>query len=149
MTDRARLAAELDAHVPVNWPDGVYDDGVLRFFLDRLNDDESVVGWWSWYGILIEDEERSLVTGLGFKGPPRKGSVEIGYGVVEEFRGRGIAPEAAGALIAWAWRDRRVHRILAETTRENFASMHVLAGLGFKTTKPTPMHLRYVLERPR
>jgi ribosomal-protein-alanine N-acetyltransferase len=148
MSDRARLAVELDAHVPVNWPEGVYDEGVIRFFLERLDDDPNVLGWWSWYGVLTEDDDRYLVTGLGFKGSPRKGSVEIGYGVVEEFRGRGIAREAAGALIAWAWDDSRVRRVVAETTRDNFASMHVLKALGFNTTTPTPMHLRYFLERP-
>lgn len=149
MSDRARLAAELDAHVPVNWPQGVYDEGVVGFFIDRLTIDPNALGWWSWYGVLTEDDDRYLVTGLGFKGVPRRGAVEIGYGVVEEFRGRGIAREAARALIAWAWGDPRVHRVLAETTRENYASMHVLKAIGFDTTTPTPMHLRYILERPR
>ncbi len=143
------MGAELDAHVPVNWPQGVYDEGVVPFFIDRLNDDPSVLGWWSWYGVLVEGDDRSLVTGLGFKGAPRKGAVEIGYGVVEEHRGRGIAREAAGALIAWAWGDHRVRRVLAETARDNFASMHVLKALGFSTTTPTPRHLRFFIERPR
>jgi len=151
LRDRALLAVELDAHVPVNWPYGIYDDeAIVRFFLERLNDDPSVVGWWAWYVVFIdEDGERTLVASVGFKGAPRNGNIEIGYGVVEDFRGRGIAPEACRRLIEWALSDARVERIFAETLPQNVASQSVLEKLGFTELEVPPRngHLQFVLTR--
>ncbi|MGH7707102.1 MAG: GNAT family N-acetyltransferase [Vulcanimicrobiaceae bacterium] len=138
LSDRAELAVLLDAHVPVNWPDGIYDEGVLRFFLDRLLDAPDALGWWSWYAIHLGDDDRTLVAGIGFKGPPRDGSVEIGYGVVEEFRRRGLAREAGQTLIGWALSDLRVDSIVAQAHVDNGPSQRVLAALGFEPSTPRP-----------
>jgi len=40
------------------------------------------------------------IGGIGFKGQPDNGSVEIGYGLVPSARGHGYAAEAAQALVA-------------------------------------------------
>ena len=131
LADRARLGVLLDAHVPINWPNDIYDEGVVGFFLDRLLDDSTSLGWWSWYGILCDDD-RTLVAGLGFKGVPRENAVEVGYGVVEEFRRRGIATEAVSALIDWAFEDNRIARVDAQVHVGNLASERVLSNVGFR-----------------
>lgn len=58
--------------------------------------------------------------------------VEIGYGVDEAFRGRGLATEAVGALVDWG-RDREdVGSIGAETLTANLPSRRVLEKCGFR-----------------
>lgn len=138
LNDRATLAALLDAHVPINWPAGIYDDGVIRFFLDRLLYAPDTLGWWSWYAIFDDFEDRMLVAGVGFKGPPRDGTVEIGYGVVEEFRGRGLASEAVEALVDWGFGDARVERIVAQVHLQNAASQRVLTKAHFGPASAAP-----------
>lgn len=39
---------------------------------------------------------------LGFKGPPRKKAVEIGYGILKEHEGKGYTTEAVQAMAEWA-----------------------------------------------
>lgn len=59
-------------------------------------------------------------------------AVEIGYGVDEALRGRGLATEAVGALVDWG-RDREdVGVIFAETLTANLPSRRVLEKNGFR-----------------
>lgn len=58
---------------------------------------------------------------------------EIGYGIDEDYRGRGYATEGVRALLKWAF-DRGVIAIEAEAAPENAASRRVLQKLGFRPT---------------
>lgn len=58
--------------------------------------------------------------------------VEIGYGVDEAFRGRGLATEAVGALVDWGRGREDVGVILAETLTANLPSRRVLEKCGFR-----------------
>src|SRR5580698_1777627 len=55
------------------------------------------------------------VGGIGFKGQPEGGSVEIGYGLVPSARGFGYAAEAVVALLTMA-ADHGLFKVIAETT---------------------------------
>ncbi|KII92602.1 hypothetical protein PLICRDRAFT_172674 [Plicaturopsis crispa FD-325 SS-3] len=57
--------------------------------------------------------------------------VEIRYGVDPKFWGRGLAPEAAKAVMSWAASHRGVTRFIAETERPNARSGNILKKLGF------------------
>jgi RimJ/RimL family protein N-acetyltransferase len=59
---------------------------------------------------------------------------EVGmYWIVSpEHRGRGIASEAAAALIAHAFADLRLARVVATTEHENLASIGVMRRLGMR-----------------
>jgi RimJ/RimL family protein N-acetyltransferase len=71
----------------------------------------------------------------GFKGPAdRAGEVEIGYGIAPEYRGQGLATEAAKALVDEARRCISLARVLAHTLPANNASTRVLARCGFHRT---------------
>ena len=59
------------------------------------------------------------------------GAIEIGYAVRADFQGRGIATEAAAALIARAFADGRVEAVIAETLAHLLPSIRVLEKLGF------------------
>ena len=66
-------------------------------------------------------------------GPPdEQGLVEIGYGIVPKFEGRGFATEAAEALIAFALADERVRTIQAHTLPVANASTRILTKCGFR-----------------
>ena len=72
-----------------------------------------------------------LVGWGGFKGPPREGAVEIGYEIAAARQGRGLATAAAQAMLAEAFADPAVARVLAHTLPERNASNRVLEKCGF------------------
>jgi RimJ/RimL family protein N-acetyltransferase len=71
------------------------------------------------------------VGGVGFKGRPDGGSVEIGYGLVPSARGQGYAAEAVVALLAVA-AGHGLSKVLADTTVDNIASQRTLLRARFR-----------------
>ncbi len=87
---------------------------------------------WEWHAIwMIEQKDGTHVGDLSFKGLHPDGSVEIGYGITEENRGRGYAAEAVNAVVTWALEQPGVTRVEAETEPDNSASQRVLEKCGF------------------
>ncbi|HET9059963.1 MAG TPA: GNAT family N-acetyltransferase [Acidimicrobiales bacterium] len=73
------------------------------------------------------------VGGIGFKGPPQGGAVEIGYGLVPSARGHGYAAEAVAALLTLAVQQ-GLTKVLAKTAPNNTASQVTLTRAGFRST---------------
>jgi RimJ/RimL family protein N-acetyltransferase len=71
------------------------------------------------------------VGGIGFKGQPVGGCVEIGYGLAPSARGHGYAAEAVTALLTVAV-DHGLCLVTADTTRDNIASQLTLIRSGFR-----------------
>jgi RimJ/RimL family protein N-acetyltransferase len=71
------------------------------------------------------------IGGVGFKGRPVGGCVEIGYGLAPSARGHGLAAEAVIALLTMA-ADQGLSRVIAETTLDNVASQRTLIRAGFR-----------------
>ena len=86
------------------------------------------------------------VGGIGLFGPPEDGEVEVGYGLVEEARGRGLATEALRALLVET--DRAGIRVRAGVRPDNAASLRLLAGCGFTGLRGADEDGRLVLVRP-
>ena len=87
---------------------------------------------WDWYAIwLIEQKDGTRIGDLCFKGLGENGVAEIGYGILEEYRGRGYAAEAVEAACRWAFRHPEVSALEAETDAGNTASQRVLEKCGF------------------
>ena len=87
---------------------------------------------WEWYAIwMIELRDGTHIGDLCFKGLGANGTVEIGYGVLEEYQGQGYATEAVGAAVIWALQQPGVTRVEAETAPDNHASQRVLEKCGF------------------
>lgn len=90
---------------------------------------------WQWYGLwMIELKDGTHIGELSFKGIDTKGIVEIGYGVLPEYEGKGFATEAVCAVVGWAMAQPEVIRVEAETESSNFASQKVLEKCGFTAT---------------
>jgi ribosomal-protein-alanine N-acetyltransferase len=66
---------------------------------------------------------------------------ETGYVVAREFWGRGIATEAAGAVLRWAFDELGVDRVEATCRPENVASARVLATIGMQQEGYLRSHL--------
>lgn len=82
---------------------------------------------------IVHRASRSVIGSAGFKGPPDEtGMVEIAYGIVPTFEGRGYATEAAAALVSFAASTGRVRVVRAHTLPANNASTRVLAKCGFQ-----------------
>lgn len=71
------------------------------------------------------------VGGVGFKGQPDSGCVEIGYGLAPSARGHGYAAEAVIALLAIAY-DHGLSKVIANTALDNIASQRTLTHAGFR-----------------
>lgn len=110
-----------------------FDDfpGTLRFSLDRVRRAPArELGWWA--PLLFVEREENLVIGMGgYKGPPIGGSVEVGYVVAPSHRGLGFATEALAGLVAAAFKQRRVERVIAHTIPSPGPSPRVLEKCGF------------------
>jgi RimJ/RimL family protein N-acetyltransferase len=74
------------------------------------------------------------IGGIGFKGQPANGCVEIGYGLVPSARGEGYAAEAVAALLELA-ADHGVSRTIADTALDNIASQRTLIRAGFRMVR--------------
>ena len=82
--------------------------------------------------LITERASRNAIGSIGFHGPPdEEGQVTIGYGLVEQYRGRGLGTEALEALIAYCRTRSEVRTILADTDVENTVSQRVLEKCGF------------------
>jgi RimJ/RimL family protein N-acetyltransferase len=82
------------------------------------------------YYQIRRQSDRLAIGGVGFKGPPDGGVVEIGYGLVPSARGHGYAREALGTLMQIA-AGLGVTTIRADTDPDNVASQRTLEHAGF------------------
>ena len=91
--------------------------------------------------------DRLAVGSIGCFGPPVEAETEIGYGLVSDARGRGLATEAVQALIAAA--DLVGVRLRASVVPDNSASLRVLAKCGFTELRGSNEDGALVMARPR
>jgi RimJ/RimL family protein N-acetyltransferase len=133
LAGRAQLAQELDVSVPESWPPELYDEPAIRFTLDRLEREPQEDGWWLYY--VSEPHPTNgraqLVGVLGYKGPVNAaGIVEVGYGILPEYRRQGLASEATQAVIDRAFGHPDVKSVVAETYPHLSASIAVMMRCG-------------------
>jgi [ribosomal protein S5]-alanine N-acetyltransferase len=89
-------------------------------------------------GVLLLESELLAVGTIGFKGLPNaQKTVEIGYGINASHWGQGLASEAVGALVQWAFSTNYAARVTAQTAVNNIASQRVLEKNGFAKTGET------------
>ncbi len=82
---------------------------------------------------VVHREGGSVIGSAGFKGPPDStGMVEVAYGIVPSFQGRGYATEVAAAIVAFAFSSGKVRLVRAHTLPEANASTRVLLKCGFR-----------------
>jgi RimJ/RimL family protein N-acetyltransferase len=101
-------------------------------WLTQLRTSTSTNPWIHGFSLLQQNSD--IVVGKGgFKGPPSAdGVVEIAYGIVPEYQGKGYATEAAEALTSYAFSSGKVHMVRAHTRPESNASTKILTKCGFQ-----------------
>lgn len=120
--------------VPADAPAG---ESVLRRRLAQLRDDPSQRPWL--LRVMVERASRTLCGRIGFHGPPGPmdlggravRGVELGYEVVPAFRRRGLAREAAVALMRWAYDLHAQRAFFLSVSPENGPSLAMARSLGF------------------
>jgi RimJ/RimL family protein N-acetyltransferase len=105
------------------------DVGAVGAFL-RATAARGGQGPFGYYRITRLSDGRAI-GGIGFKGQPDDGCVEIGYGLAPSARGHGYAAEAVIALLSVA-ADHGLVRVIADTTLDNIASQRTLIRAGFR-----------------
>ena len=80
----------------------------------------------------VDPTNGRLLGSGGFAAPPVARTVEIGYEVAPEFRGRGIGVAAARALVERAVASGEVDHVIAHTLPGPNPSTGVLVSLGFE-----------------
>jgi ribosomal-protein-alanine N-acetyltransferase len=92
-----------------------------------------------------------VVGSIGFFGPPAPADdgvleAEVGYGLVEDARGRGVGSEAVAGLLVHT--DRIGVRVRASVAPDNTASVRVLAKAGFTQLRGSDDEGNLVMARP-
>lgn len=143
LEDKKGLEPLLGVSVPDQWP--VFP-GAIGNIHGKLLSDPTAIGWWSY--LFVHAADGVLAGDGGFKGrPDGVGEVEIGYALVPEYRGRGLATEAAAALVRWAFSHPEVTAVKAETLPHGHDSIRVLQKLGMRSAGATDKVLRWRLDR--
>lgn len=122
------LASRLGVAAPAHWPpeyNGPHTRAWMRAMLEAEPDQP---GYGGWYIV-----SAGCLAGIcGFKGSPNEsGQVEIGYSIAPDHQRRGIASAAVRLLVERAFRDSRVHAVVAETLPSLAGSRAVLDRCGF------------------
>lgn len=105
-----------------------------------------------WNTRLVVRALDGLVVGsIGFYGPPEQADdgvaeVEVGYGLVRDAHGRGVATEALRGLLEQT--DAAGVRVRASVEPENAASIRVLVKCGFTALRGSDEDGNLVMARP-
>ncbi|AKQ56894.1 GNAT family N-acetyltransferase [Bordetella hinzii] len=87
-------------------------------------------GPWRW--AIVDGDDRLMGT-VGFNEVvPAHGRAELAYDLDPACRGRGLATQAAAALIAWAWKEAGLTRVQATVLDSNLPSIAVLQRLAMR-----------------
>jgi RimJ/RimL family protein N-acetyltransferase len=128
---RAMLAGTPEPDLP--WADG-FPLPSLRGALERIatahDSGHSLEPFFAY--VIVRRSDGLAIGDAGFHGPPGEdGEVEIGYALVPDARGAGLASEAIALLIAWAREQPGVRAVIARVDPGNGPSRRLLARLGF------------------
>lgn len=116
------------------------DMGDLGWHLRAIQADDRHLSWRM--RVIIERSSKTVVGSINLKGPPSAaGDVEIGWGLIEDVRGKGYATEASAAVIKWAQQQPDVSCISATIPDDNYSSQRLAKRLGLTRTCETRRNL--------
>ena len=126
--DRTLFSELVGSSVPDGWPEF---PEAIGFTLEHLRTASEADRAWSMQ-LFIDPTTGGLLGSGGFAAPPVERTVEIGYEIAPEFRGRGFGAAAARALVERAVTSHEVDHVLAHTLPGPSPSTGVLVSLGFE-----------------
>jgi RimJ/RimL family protein N-acetyltransferase len=131
--DRQVLEAETRARFPEPLSAPPEMDHALPTMRDSLRADPASAFWGPFLIVLAETGEAAGSAGF-LSQPGHDGLRELGYSVYPSFQGRGIASEAAAALVAWALAQPGTSSVRATIPPWHVASQRVAAHAGLRRT---------------
>ncbi|MCE5339802.1 MAG: GNAT family N-acetyltransferase [Planctomycetaceae bacterium] len=108
-------------------PEVVAQDAMLRY---RSGQD----WFWCLPRFFKNLSDGAIVGSACFKNSPDNGLVDIGYGILDSYGGKGFASAGIAAILNEAFNRPEVKGVTAETSVDNIASQRVLEKNGFKKT---------------
>jgi RimJ/RimL family protein N-acetyltransferase len=122
------------------WPPPPFEPGAFEWAARNLAHDREGEGWYGW-AILANGGERVPPRIIGIAAligrPDDDGDVELAFGLLPEFRGRGYGGETVRALAAWGFAN-GARRVIAHLDAEDAHAAHTLARNGFADTGEPP-----------
>ncbi len=137
--DPARFFDRVNAEPVSPWPPPPFDVDAMEWVRASLAVDPDGVGWYGWIMALEpqDDGRRVLVGAAALLGRPEAGEVELGFGVLEAFRGHGVASEAVRLLSRWAL-ENGARQVVVHVDQSDEGGARTLARNGFSDTRQPP-----------
>jgi [ribosomal protein S5]-alanine N-acetyltransferase len=124
------LSGMLGVNIPKKWTE--FPEAIKHSY-QVLKNDPSIEAWGMY--LVISRADNLLIGICGFKGKPTPdGIVEIGYEIKPSHRQKGLASEAAQALVHYALDDEHITQVQAHTLPAESPSTHILEKIGFQYT---------------
>jgi RimJ/RimL family protein N-acetyltransferase len=120
--------------IPPQWLEAKW---LMEMRLTKLREDLTLESWL--LRAIGLHETKSMIGFIGFHTRPgaeylnayAPNSVEFGYTIFPEYRGKGYASEAAQALMDWATREHDVRRFVVSISPTNRPSLRIAQKFGF------------------
>ncbi len=125
-----QLGAALRARGAEDGPPALWEPAVRAHIEAQLTARPETVGWHRY--MLRTGHGTPLLVGCLGAFPCAAGDVELGYSVVSSEQRRGLATEAAGALIEWLLQQPAVHSVSAQAYETAPASVTVMQRCGLR-----------------
>ena len=133
---KTELGASIGATVPDQWPPENWEPHVFDYLLRLFAENPESIGWCRYLALRASDGDsqgRTLIGTFGCGLPkPESGEAEIGYGVLPDWQGRGLAAEAVEAMLPWLRTQRKIEAFVAQTFPDLYGSIRVLEKCGFE-----------------
>ncbi|MBC7770083.1 MAG: GNAT family N-acetyltransferase [Phycisphaerales bacterium] len=131
------------------WPPLPFEPAAFEWAVRQLAHDPEGQGWYGWALLANEGERVSpRLVGIGalIGRPDEDGDVELAFGLLPDFRGRGYGGETVRALAAWAFANGAL-RVIAHLDAEDAHAAQTLARNGFAEMgeRPYPGVARWAL----
>jgi ribosomal-protein-alanine N-acetyltransferase len=126
-----RLGELTGCTIPANWPPSDWEPHVYDFILAQFEQHPDQIGWCRYVAFLLPDGSRTLIGTVGaFTKAADPTEAEFGYGILPPFEGRGLATEAAKAIIDLLRSDDRITSVIAHTFPSIPGSIRVMEKCG-------------------
>ena len=104
---------------------------ILPIINNSLEKNKVPSGFETW--MIVDKSTKRVIGDIGFHGIPNEnGEVEVGFGLVENKRGKGFGYESLNAIMDWLNLQESVRIIKAECLISNKPSARILEKSGFK-----------------
>ena len=127
-----RLAEWIRCRIPLSWPPEHWEPHVYDILLAQYERVPEQISWHRYVALRGEDETRTLVGAVGsFWRETAPAECEMGWGMLPGFEGRGLATEAAHALLEVIRADMQIESVVAHTFPRLVGSVRVMEKCGF------------------